>query len=115
MRNLNNHVRLIGNLGAAPQINTTTNGNKLARLSVATNRRVKNKDGEYEQETMWHRCTAWNNLAGIAEKFLNSGSFVLVEGRIQYSNYTDKDGNKRTSTEIVVEDLLMLDGKNKAN
>ncbi|MEJ7610114.1 MAG: single-stranded DNA-binding protein [Ferruginibacter sp.] len=105
---LKNRVQLIGNLGNAPEVKNTETGKKLARFSVATNEQYKNANGEKITETQWHYLIAWGKLADIAEKFLAKGSEVAIEGRLVHNNFTDKDGNKRYSTEIQVTELLML-------
>ena len=105
---LKNRVQLIGNLGNAPEVKNTETGKKLARFSVATNEQYKNANGEKITETQWHNLIAWGKIADIAEKFLAKGTEVAIEGKLIHSNYTDKEGNKRYSTEIQVTELLLL-------
>lgn len=108
MHALKNRVQLIGNLGNAPEVKKTETGKKLARFSVATNEQYKNANGEKITETQWHNLIAWGKLADIVEKFLAKGSEVAIEGKLVNNNYTDKEGNKKYNTEILVTELLML-------
>ena len=111
---LRNKVQLIGNLGNAPDVRTTESGKKLARFSVATKESYTNAQGQKIKETQWHNLVAWGKLAEIVEKYLGKGSEVVIEGKLVNRNYTDKEGNKKYITEIEVNELLMLGGKNKA-
>lgn len=108
---LKNKVQLIGNLGNAPEVKTTENGKKLARFSVATNESYRNASGEKVTETTWHNLVAWGKVAEIAEKYLNKGSEIAIEGKLINRSYTDKDGNKKYITEVQVNELLMLGSK----
>ncbi|MCW5906623.1 MAG: single-stranded DNA-binding protein [Chitinophagales bacterium] len=112
MSNLKNSVRLMGNLGNAPEVKTIADSKKLAKFSMATNETYKNEKGEKVTETYWHNIVAWGKLAGIAEKYLQKGSEVAIEGKLTNKSYTDKDGNKRYVTEIIANEILMLGGKN---
>jgi single-strand DNA-binding protein len=105
--NTNNRVQLTGNLGKDPEIRTFDNGVKLARFSMATKEEFTNKQGERSSNTTWHFVTAWGKMADRVEAELQKGSFVSIEGRIQTRNYTDKDGQKKYSTEIVANDLVL--------
>lgn len=107
---LKNKVQLIGNLGNAPEVKTTESGKKLARFSVATNESYRNAKGEKVTETTWHNLVAWGKVAEIAEKYLNKGKEVAVEGKLINRNYTDKDGNKKYITEVEVNEILMFGG-----
>lgn len=108
MRTLRNKVLLIGHLGSNPEIITLENGKKLAKLSLATNETYKNTDGEKVTNTDWHYLVAWNKTAEIAEKFLEKGKEIAIEGKLTSRSYEDKEGNKRYVTEIVVNEILML-------
>ena len=108
---LKNKVQLIGNLGNAPEVKTTESGKKLARFSVATNESYRNAQGEKVTETTWHNLVAWGKVADIAEKYLNKGSEVAIEGKLINRSYTDKDGTKKYITEVQVNELLMLGSK----
>ncbi|MBK7148014.1 MAG: single-stranded DNA-binding protein [Bacteroidetes bacterium] len=111
MSNLKNSVRLIGNLGNAPEVKTVTDSKKLAKFSMATNETYKNEKGEKVTETYWHNIVVWGKLAGIAEKYLQKGSEVAIEGKLTNHSYTDKDGNKRFVTEIIASEILMMGSK----
>jgi single-strand DNA-binding protein len=111
MMTMKNRVQLIGNLGATPEVKEFDNGNKMARFTVATSDHYTNKKGEKVNETQWHNIVIWGKLAGIAEKYLEKGSQVVVDGKLTTRNYTDKEGNKKYFTEIVANELLMIDKK----
>lgn len=108
---LKNKVQLIGNLGGKPEVKTTENGKKLAQFSVATNESYRNATGEKVTETQWHRVVAWGKVADIAEKYLDKGKEVVIEGKLINRNYTDKDGHKKFITEVQVSELLLLGSK----
>ena len=112
MYSLRNKVQLIGNLGKVPEIKNTESGKKLAKFSVATNEVYTNNKGEKVKETQWHNLVAWGKLAEIAEKYLDKGSEVVIEGKIITKDYLDKDGNKKYTTEIQVNEMLMMGSKN---
>ena len=109
-----NKAILLGNLGADPEVRSTSNGRKVATFSLATSRQWKNVSGEAQEKTEWHKCVAWNGakggLADVIEKYVGKGDKVLVEGRIEYREYEDKDKQRRYVTEVNVTDLLMLGG-----
>ena len=111
MITLKNRVQLIGNLGAAPEVKNLDNGNKMARFTVATSDNYTNKKGEKVNETQWHNIVIWGKLAGIAEKYLEKGSQVVIDGKLTTRNYTDKEGVKKYFTEIVANELLLMDKK----
>ena len=112
-----NKVTLLGNLGSDPEIRTTANGGKVATLSLATSRKWT-KDGQSQEKTEWHRVILWDNakgakLADLAEKYMRKGDKLYVEGQIEYRTWTDKDGEKRYTTEIVVREVILLGGKDE--
>ena len=109
---LRNRVQLIGNLGANPEIKNFDGNKKVAKLSIATTEKYKNQKGEWITDTTWHYLTAWGNQAEFAEKFLIKGSEIAIDGKLKNNVYTDKDGIKRTSTEIHVAEFMMLGKKN---
>jgi len=111
MNALRNKVQLIGNLGLAPEIKTLESGRKLAKMSIATNESYKNAKGELVKETQWHNLIAWGKTADIIEKYLKKGSEVAIDGKLINRNYTDKEGVKRYVTEIEVDEVLILGGK----
>jgi single-strand DNA-binding protein len=106
-----NKAIILGNLGRDPEIRTTSNGAKVVTFSVATNRRWKGKSGEMQDETQWHRIVAWDRLAEIVEQYLKKGDRIYVEGRLQYREWEDQNGQKRYTTEIVARELVMLGGR----
>ena len=114
MNALKNKVQLIGNLGNAPEVRNTESGKKLVRFSIATSETYRNAKGEKVKETQWHNLIAWGKVADIAEKYLTKGTEVAIEGKLMNNNYTDKDGNKKYSTEIQVHELLLLGSKASA-
>jgi len=114
MNNLRNNLRLMGNLGSAPEVKTTNNGKKLAKFSLATNESYTDQSGKRVSETQWHNLVAWGKQAELAEKFLTKGKEVAIEGKLTNRNYTDKNGQKRYVTEILVNEILLL-GSNKTN
>jgi len=108
---LKTKVQLNGNLGNGPEIRTFDGGRKMARFSVATNESYRNADGERITETQWHNLIAWGKLADIAERFLEKGKEVAIEGKLINRSYQDREGNKRYVTEIQVNELLLLGSK----
>lgn len=111
-----NKVMLIGNLGNAPEIRNTTSGQKIATLSVATSDVWKDKTGQKQEKTEWHRVVIFNNaLADFAGKYIKKGSKVYIEGSLQTRKWTDQNGQDRYSTEIIVGNytgvLIALDSR----
>lgn len=108
MRTLNK-VSLIGSLGADPDVRTMPNGGRVANISIATAHGYKDKDGEWQEKTEWHKVVMFQQKADIAEKYLKKGSKIFVEGRLQTRSWEDKEGGgKRYSTEIIVNEMIML-------
>jgi len=109
-----NKVTLIGNLGNDPEVRSTTGGNRVATFSLATSRTWNDASGAKQEKTEWHRCVVWNTkgsqLADIVEKYVHKGDKLYVEGRIEYRQWQDKEGQTRYSTEINVRELIMLGG-----
>jgi len=111
-----NKVTLIGNLGADPEIRTTSTGKKVAQFSIATGRQWTTPSGEKQEKTEWHKCVAWNSggkgtgLADIIERYVKKGDKIFVEGQIEYRQYEDKDKQTRYVTEINVKEILLLGG-----
>ena len=111
-----NKVILIGNLGRDPEVRTMQNGGKVANLNLATSENWKDKaTGERKEKTEWHRVVIFGQLADIAERYLKKGSKVYVCGQLQTRKWTDKDGQEKYTTEVVLQgfnsELTMLDGK----
>jgi len=110
-----NKVILIGNLGNDPEVRFMPSGGAVANLSVATNESWKDKQtGETQDRTEWHRVVLFHRLAEIAKDYLRKGSKVFIEGRLQTRKWTDKDNIERYSTEIVGNEMQMLDSRNSA-
>ena len=103
-----NKVMLIGNLGKDPELKATPSGQSVARFSVATTETWKNPQGEKQSKTEWHNVVVWGKQAEIAEKYLRKGKQVMIEGRIQYREYTDPAGVKKTFTDIRCDHFVML-------
>lgn len=106
-----NKVILIGNLGGDPEVRYTPNGAAVANVSLATNESWTDRSGERQERTEWHRLVLWSKLAEIAGQYLRKGSKVFVEGRLQTRSWDDQSGQKRYTTEVVVNDMQMLDGR----
>jgi single-strand DNA-binding protein len=106
-----NKVLLIGNLGKDPELRYTPGGVPVASFSIATNESWKDQDGNLQERTEWHNIVAWRKLAEICGEYLKKGKKVYIEGRIQTRSYDDKNtGAKRYITEIVADNMIMLDG-----
>jgi single-strand DNA-binding protein len=112
-----NKVTLIGNLGADPEIRSTSGGNKVANFSVATSRQWTSASGEKQEKTEWHKCVAWNQgsrgtgLADIIERYVKKGDKIYVEGAIEYRQWEDKEKQTRYVTEINVREIILLGGR----
>ena len=106
-----NKVILIGNLGKDPQLRYAPSGQAVATFSLATGSRGKDKNGEFQDRTDWHRVVIFGRQAEICNEYLKKGSPVYIEGRIQYRTFDDKDGNKRYVTEVVAWDMRLLGRK----
>jgi single-strand DNA-binding protein len=108
MKGMKNKVQLIGHLGANPEIKVFDENKKLAQLSLAVNDGFKNAEGEWQEDTQWFNLVAWSKLADYAEKNLLKGQELAIEGRLVNNAYTDKQDVKRTVTEIVLNEILLL-------
>ncbi|MGD1840758.1 MAG: single-stranded DNA-binding protein [Thermonemataceae bacterium] len=103
-----NKVILIGNLGAKPEVRHLESGSVVANFNIATTEKYKNKAGQLIEQTEWHRLELWDNLAKIAEQYLDKGSQVYVEGKLRTEEWTDKDGVSRRTTKIRVNNMTLL-------
>ncbi len=112
MNSLKNSVRLVGNLGMDPEVKTFDTNKKLAKLSLATSESYKNDKGEKITDTQWHNLVIWGAQAKIAEDILKKGDEIVIEGRINNRSYIDKDGNKKYTSEIVVNEFLKVSSRN---
>lgn len=110
-----NKVILVGNLGKDPEVRHLENGRAVANFSLATSETYRNKSGERVTTTEWHNIVMWTPLAEIGEKYLRKGNQIYVEGKLQTRTYDDKDGNRKYITEVVVQNLTMLGGKNEGS
>ncbi len=111
-----NKVLIIGNLGTAPEVRYTQNGMAIAVLSVATTETWKDKQtGEQREQTEWHRVVMYRRLAEIVEKYLRKGSKVYIEGKLQTRKWTGEDSIERYTTEVVANEMQMLDGPRNDN
>lgn len=109
-----NHVHLIGNLGGDPELRHTQSGQAVGNFSVATSERWTTGDGERHEETSWHRIVVWGKTAEQCAQYLSKGREIYLEGRIGYRDWEDKDGNKRTTTEITARNVQFLGGPKDA-
>jgi single-strand DNA-binding protein len=105
-----NKVTLIGNLGADPEIRMTPSGTKIAKISIATSRTFPDRSGQTQEKTEWHRITFFGKLADVVEQYVTKGDRLYVEGRIEYSQTDDGQGNVRYFTDIVAQEMIMLGG-----
>lgn len=104
-----NRVQLIGNLGKDPEIKYTPQGTPVAKITIATNERFKDKGGEWQDRTEWHNVVLWQRMAEIAGEYLKKGGKVYIEGRLQTRSWDDKQtGQKKYMTEIVANDMILL-------
>jgi single-strand DNA-binding protein len=106
-----NKVQLIGRLGQDPELKYTQSGVALVSFSVATGTKWKDQEGNWQERTEWHNVKAWRGLAETWSNYLKKGSKVYVEGRLETSNWEDENKKKHYKTEIVIDDMIMLDSK----
>jgi single-strand DNA-binding protein len=104
-----NKVILIGRLGRDPELRYTQGGQAVANFTLATNERYSNKSGEQQERTEWHRIVAWGKTGELCAQYLAKGRNVYVEGRLQTREWEDKEGQKRSTTEIVAQNVTFLD------
>ncbi len=109
-----NKVILIGNLGKDPESKVMANGDTVTNITLATTDSWKDKSGEKQEKTEWHRVTFYRQLAEIVAKYLKKGSPVYIEGRLENRKWTDKNGAERYTTEIIAKEMTMLGGKQQA-
>lgn len=106
-----NRVQLIGNLTRDPELRYTPSGTAVCSFSIATNRNWTTDSGEKKEEVEFHRIIAWNKLGELCSQFLVKGRKVYVEGRLATRTWTGQDGASRSTTEIVIDDMILLDSK----
>jgi single-strand DNA-binding protein len=109
MNALRNSVRLIGHLGDSPKVRKLDSGKTVANFSIATNEIYRDAKGEKQSETTWHRLVAWGKQAEIIESYVKKGSEIAIEGKLTNRSYDDKNGEKQFITEILVNEVLLLD------
>ena len=110
-----NKVILVGRLGRDPESRFTASGQAVCNFSLATDRSYKDRNGQTQKQTEWHKIVAWGKLAEICQKYLKKGSQIFVEGRIQSRQWEDQQGQKRTSFEIVAGEMRMLGSRGEAS
>lgn len=111
MRELNK-VSLIGNLGKDPDVQTLEKNIKVAKFSLATTETFKDDNGQIQSITDWHNIVLWRGLADLTEKYCHKGSLIYIEGKLKTRSYDDKEGHKRYVTEVVAEQIILLDKRN---
>lgn len=110
-----NKAMIIGNLTRDPELRTTPSGQNVSSFSVATNLVWTDQSGQQQKKVEFHNIVAWRKLADICKQYLHKGSKVYIEGRLQTTTWEGQDGNKRSRTEILVENMIMLDSKGNTN
>lgn len=113
MNTLRNKVSLIGRLGAQPEVTTFDTGRMLARFTLATNERFKDKEGNWQDNTQWHTINAWGKIAERVKKALNKGQEIILEGKLVHQTYETKTGEKRYGTVIEATEFLLLSQKHE--
>jgi single-strand DNA-binding protein len=103
---------LVGRVGSIPEIRTTAAGKKVAKFSLATTDRYKDRSEQWQEKTQWHRLTAFGPIADVCEKYIDKGARLYLEGKIEYSQTEGDDGKPKYWTDIIVNELVMLDSKN---
>jgi single-strand DNA-binding protein len=106
-----NKVILIGNVGKDPEVRHLETGIAVASFTLATTERYKNRNGELQDQTEWHNIVCWRNLAELSEKYIKKGGQIFVEGKIRTRSWADQTGAKRYTTEIVADNIRLLDRK----
>ena len=110
-----NRVQLIGNLTRDPELRYTPAGSAVCSFGLATNRSWTTDSGEKREEVDFHRIVAWNKLAELCSQFLTKGRKVYVEGRLSTRNWTGQDGSQKSTTEVVIDDMILLDSKGSSS
>lgn len=110
-----NRVILIGNLGKDPDVQYLEGNIGVAKFSLATTETYKDRGGKLVSQTEWHTVVLWRGLADLAQKYLHKGSLVYIEGRLRTRSWEDKEGNKKFATEVVGDNLIMLDKRGESH
>lgn len=108
MSTMRNTVQLVGNVGQDPEIRNLEGGKKVVNFNIATSDSYKNEKDERVEQTEWHRIVAWGNSAEIIEKFVVKGNQIGIVGKLTHRTYDDKDGIKRSITEVLVNEVLLM-------
>ena len=108
-----NKVILIGNLGSDPEVRYTNSGSAVANFNIATNENWTNRDGNREERTEWHRIVCWGKTAELCGEYLSKGRTVYIEGRLQTREWETKEGQKRTTTEVIAQSVVFLGGRSE--
>ena len=108
-----NKVMLIGRLGKDPEVRYTTDGSAVANFSLAISESFADKSGTRQERTEWHNIVAWGKLADLSKRFLVKGRQVYIEGRIRTREWDDKDGNKRRTTEVIANQMVLLGSRSE--
>ncbi len=108
MSTIKNHVQLIGNVGHDPEVTNLENGKKVVRFSLATNEHYKSANGDKQTDTNWHTIIAWGKTAEIVENYVEKGKEIGISGKLKSRTYEDQEGVKRTITEIIADEILLL-------
>ena len=108
MNNLRNNVQLIGNLGKDVEYKQLDNGNAIARVSIATKEVYRKNDGEKQVDTQWHQLVAWGKVAEIMQVVLKKGKEVAVKGKLSHRSYTDRNGERKYRSEVVVSEFMLM-------
>lgn len=108
MNQLRNKVQLIGHAGINPEIKSTASGKKLAKFSLATKESFKSKEGDRQISTQWHNLVLWGKQASIAEKFIQKGSEIAIEGKLNNRSYITPSGEKKFVSEVIVTDIMFM-------
>lgn len=103
-----NKITLIGNVGQAPDLKVLSSGAELVKFSFATTNNFKDKSGEWQKQTSWHNCVAWNATASKIMQNASKGSYMMVEGELVYNEWEDKHGQKRRDAEVEVNEVYFL-------
>lgn len=110
-----NKVILVGNAGREPEFKKLADGTPVAKLALATTETFRLKNGELQSKTDWHTVILWRGLAELAREYVHKGSLLYVEGKLRNRDYENKDGQKKYVTEVVADQIVLLDKKTKTN
>jgi single-strand DNA-binding protein len=109
MNQLKNRVQLIGRLGQDPEVKSLDGGKVVARFSLATTETYKDAEGNKVSDTQWHQVVVWGSLCSVVAAYFKKGMEVMIEGKLSYRSYENKEGRKVSQTEVIARDLMMLE------